>query len=219
MKEWYHIECIGMKKQDIPGEGGAFITFHPHTLAWLTCPVAWFCKECIRDRVGKVRSQKPGIPAIITKTNAQRIKNYQDVINAQAFLQLEQYIDDDDEEAANDVEMEEKEYAKGEGKVRPHKYYPKNITQPAKSAGPWTDKEKQHLIEVVTDIVNVQDVHGDAVWELALPAMRARGVDRVLGALRMVWMRELREVTGVDERRQGRKRAGLVTAVQGSCKK
>ena len=115
--------------------------------------------------------------------------------------------------------MEYQEYAKGEGKVRPHKYYPKNITQPKKSAGPWTEEEKQHLIEVVADIVNVQDVHGDAVWELALPAMQARGVDRVLGALRMVWMRELRGVTGVDERRKDRKQAGLVTAVQGSRKK
>lgn len=39
LKEWFHLECIGMAKEDVPPAN-----------------VDWFCDDCVEGRLGKLRT-------------------------------------------------------------------------------------------------------------------------------------------------------------------
>lgn len=81
-----------------------------------------------------------------------------------------------------------------------------------KSKGSWTKEEKDHLIECVT--ASHQAGHrGEDLWNEVYPNVVARGVNRPLGGMRMIWLRELRQQIGLDERRR-QNASKMRTAVQ-----
>ena len=77
----------------------------------------------------------------------------------------------------------------------------------------WTDKEEQHLKEVIEECV-AEGLAGEPLWRAAHPKLLARGVDRPVGGMKMRWCRGLRQQTKIDERRKKNENK-LITALQG----
>jgi len=86
-----------------------------------------------------------------------------------------------------------------------------------KKGGSWTKEEQDHLVEVVTE-THKAGLRGENLWTDVHPRMVARGVDRPIGGMRMIWLRELRRKTMLDERRKANS-AKMQTAIQKSRKK
>lgn len=76
-----------------------------------------------------------------------------------------------------------------------------NVPVPATpKKGKWRSEEEDALVAVVRECVSAGLV-GEPMWEAAHPRLQARGVDRTIAAMKMVWCRGLRERCNIDERR------------------
>jgi hypothetical protein len=85
-----------------------------------------------------------------------------------------------------------------------------------RNKGSWTEKEKAYLVDCVT--ASHQAGHrGEALWSHVYPNMVALGVNRPLGGMRNIWLRELREQANLDERRR-QNASKMRTAIQKSKK-
>ena len=66
----------------------------------------------------------------------------------------------------------------------------------------WTTGEEDALITIMEEVVGRRNLTGEPAWVTAEQMMRARGHERNIGSMRMVWTRGLRSATMVDERQR-----------------
>ncbi|MCJ1229276.1 hypothetical protein MMC12_005941 [Toensbergia leucococca] len=68
----------------------------------------------------------------------------------------------------------------------------------------WNVREEEILIDTITDLKSNGMTDTEHRWEVASKELEGRGFVRTPTACRMVWMRYLRERSGIDERVKGR---------------